>query len=139
LTLSGTVLRAFASKLRGQQERLIGVLHVAEHGLQAVDTPCREKTVANAAKLARYFLAHGKAAIDEVGADPVVARARRLVDHLVYHRIEAFTRREVQINKWAGCRTPEQVDGALAELVYRGYVSKKSGTVHQFLRPELFR
>jgi len=41
-----------------QVERLVGILHVAEHGLQEIDTSCPELTVAAAANLARYFLAH---------------------------------------------------------------------------------
>jgi len=145
--LAGTVLRAFASKLRGQLERFTGILHVAEHGAQAVDTPCSEATVEAAAAVGRYFLAHGKAALGAVGADPAVARAERLVEHLVYNRIETFPRRDVQVNKWAGCRTPEQVDETLLELVQRGYLARgwtkrekagATGPVYR-LRPELLR
>jgi hypothetical protein len=143
--LSGTVLRAFASKLRGQVERLAGLLHVAEHGLAAADTPCSEHTVGCAATLARYFLEHGKAALGEVGADPDVARARRLAEYLAHNAIAVFTRRDVQIGKWAGCRTPEQLDGALAELEIRGYIARvfvkrdrpgASGPTYR-VRPEL--
>lgn len=122
--LSGTVLRAFASKLRGQVERLAGLLHVAEHGPLAADMPCSEATIGAAATLTRYFLAHGKVALGEAGADPVLDRARRVVEHLIYNRIATFTRRDVQIGKWGGCRKPEQVDETLLELETRGFLTK---------------
>jgi replicative DNA helicase len=121
--LSLPSLRAFGSKLRGQVERLIGVLHVAEHGVQAPDIPCTEDTVARAARLGRYFLAHGMAARSAVAVDPVVLRAQRLVARLVYQGTKSFTRRDVQMNRWAG-RKPEEVDQVLRELVQRGYLKQ---------------
>jgi replicative DNA helicase len=122
--LAAPSLRAFGSKLRGQVERLIGVLHVARHGLRAVDEPCSVQTVEAAAQLARYFLAHGKAARGEMAVDPVTGRAQRLFQHCVYNHIDTFPRRDAQLNRWGGCRTPEQLDEALAELVRRGYFKK---------------
>jgi hypothetical protein len=122
--LSLPSLRAFGSKLRGQVERLLGVLHVAEHGVQAPDTPCSEDTAANAVQIARYFLAHGLAARSEAGSDPVILRAQRLAEYLVYQGTEIiFTRRDVQANRRAG-RTPEEVDQVLRELVRRGYLKQ---------------
>jgi hypothetical protein len=121
--LSLPSLRAFGSKLRGQLERLIGVLHVAEHGVQAPDIPCTEDTAARAARLARYFLAHGMAARSEIAVDPVLLRAQRLVARLVYQGTKTFTRRDVQMNRCAG-RKPEEVDQVLRELVQRGYLKQ---------------
>jgi len=136
-TLALPSLRAFGSKLCGQVERFVGLLHVAHHGAGAPDIPVAESTVAAAVALARYFLAHGKASRSAIAADPVVGRARRLIEHCVFNRLETFTRRDAQRNHWGGCRKPEDVDAALLELVQRGYISMKGGKYH--VRAEVLR
>jgi len=130
-------LRAFGSKLRGQVERLIGVLHVARHGPQSPDAPVSEETVLAAVAVARYFLAHGKAVRSAMAIDETVARAQRIVDYLVFNRIANFKRREAQMNHWGGCRKPQDLDAALAELRQRGYLTAARGEHH--LRPELLQ
>jgi len=128
-------LRAFGSKLRGQVERLIGILHVARHGADAPDIPVAEETVEAAVALARYFLAHGKAVRSAMAIDETIARAQRLIEHCVFNRIASFKRRDAQMNHWGGCRNPKDLEAALAELKQRGYLTARSGAFH--LRPEL--
>jgi len=123
-------LRAFGSKLRGQVERLIGILHVAQHGPEAQDIDCTEATVEAAVMLARYFLEHGKAARKATAADPTIARAHRLIEHCWFNHIESFTRRDAQMNHWGGCRKPEDLDAALTELTQRGYLTRVKNTYH---------
>jgi hypothetical protein len=130
-------LRAFGSKLRGQVERFVGLLHVAHYGANAPDITVAETTVAGAVALARYFLAHGKAARSATNADPVIGRARRLIEHCVFNHIETFSRRDAQMNHWGGCRKREDLKAPLLELVQRGYISMKGGKYR--VRADLLR
>jgi hypothetical protein len=82
----------WASKLVGAAARIAGLLHVADH---PVNAPITADTMRRALDLATYFLAHALAAFDLMGTDSAVADARYLLGHLGQRGTETFTVRDL--------------------------------------------
>jgi hypothetical protein len=117
--LASPSLRAYASKLQGQALRLMGVLHMAEFGPSAPDE-IGEATAKAAVALADYLLAHGRAALDEMGIDPVAELARRASAWIVREKRAHFNKRELQ--RALHVKRVVQLDPALLELEARGWI-----------------
>jgi hypothetical protein len=123
-SFSSATLKPFASKLRGQQERLIGILHMGEHGPAGVDLPVSVATGEKAAELARYFLAHGRAAFTEALVDPADALAVRIWEKLRRDRLRTLKPRDLR----ALDASAEEIRAALAVLVDRHVVRAEHST-----------
>lgn len=73
-------LREWASKLAGHTARIAGLLHLAEKGPEKGPTSSIQKaTMERAIKLARYYVAHAKAAFGAMKEPPMLTNARKLL------------------------------------------------------------
>ncbi|MFD8392935.1 YfjI family protein [Streptomyces sp. NPDC059680] len=85
----------WAGKLAGATARMAALLHLAEHGGYGYAHPVTEATMNAAIELGEYYTAHALAVFDAMGADPVVSRARSVLDVLRDKGWEDVKRRDV--------------------------------------------
>ena len=113
-------LADWASKLVGVVARIAGVIHAAET-LAVATTPITGAQMAAAIRIGEYFTAHAVAAFDEMGADPAIEGARRVLDWVKQQEKTEFTRREAH----RGCRqfrAVTELDPCLELLEHHGYI-----------------
>jgi replicative DNA helicase len=117
----------WAGKLVGGIARIAGLLHMAEHAevREPWKDPIRSATIERAISIGRYFLAHARAAYDQMGMDPEVEAARYILSWLTARATETFTVRELfqatkgRFKKVAGLRP------VLALLVEHGFIREQ--------------
>jgi hypothetical protein len=113
-------LADWASKLIGATARIAGLLHAAEN-LAVTTTPITGEQMANAIRIGEYFIAHAVSAFDEMGADPAIEGARRILEWIKRQQLTQFTRREAH----RGCRSFKAVielNPCLELLEHHGYI-----------------
>lgn len=81
----------WAAKFVGAICRIAGLIHLAEGGEGRLDAD----TMAAAAHLGHYFLAHALAAFEHMGADPLTDDAQHVLDWIVRTATRRFTKREL--------------------------------------------
>lgn len=109
----------WASKLTGATIRIAGLLHAAENGLEG-STLIDGETMANAVRIALFFLAHGKTAQNVMTGHENAADAQHVIDWAQRQGITRFTVSEFK-NKSARNWDDERVEAALQTLVNHGY------------------
>ena len=116
-------LRDWASKLAGATARLAGLLHLSGHLTDGWGKSVESDTMDRAIQLGRYFTDHALAAFRQMGADPLIADAQRLLAWITRTGAANFTRRDLFYGvRSARFQKVADVDGPLAELVEHGYV-----------------
>jgi len=85
----------WAGKLAGATARLAGLLHLAEHLDHGHARPISGDTMRAAIVLADYFTKHALSVFDAMGADPVLSRARTLLDVLKANQWDDVSRRDL--------------------------------------------
>jgi replicative DNA helicase len=127
----------WGGKLVGAAARIAGVLHMAQHvpeALRAPDTAVHaaseswkgnvaDSTIEAAVRLADYYLVpHAKAAFAQMGADPAVEGAQRVLRWIKRSGVRAFSKRDAfQATK--GCfKRVKELDPALEVLGEHGYL-----------------
>ena len=88
-------LRGWASKLGGATVRIAGLLHVARHLGDGIESPIDAGTMRSAVELARYCVPHAQVAFDLMGDDPALDLARRIVTWIEFVQRASFSRRDV--------------------------------------------
>ncbi|MFE7443718.1 YfjI family protein [Streptomyces chartreusis] len=113
----------WAGKLVGATARMAALLHLAEHGGNGYALPVTEDTVRAAIELGDYYTAHALAVFDAMGADPVVSRARSVMEALKENRWDDVSRRDV-FTVLSRTEVPcvADLEPALALLEDHGYV-----------------
>ncbi len=113
----------WGGKTPGAAIRLAGVLHGIKHAQsQPWATHITEETMESALKLMGVFLCHSLAALDLMGADPIIALARTVWQWIERGRQAAFTVRDA-FNALRGTfPRVHQLLEALEPLVERGYL-----------------
>jgi hypothetical protein len=111
----------------GAAVRIAGALHAVKcaHAQTAIEGAVDGETMRAAVKIVEeYFLPHSQAAIAEMGADPAIDKARRVVAWLQSHDGADFSVRDLhQEIRGQGCfRTVRSVEETL-ELVTLRYQS----------------
>ncbi len=128
-----SLLAGWAQKAAGAAARIAAILHVAQAVGDGRDwhTPISEQTVDAATTILQcYFLPHAKAAFREMGADPRLEDAKRLLAWLprfcesvnCVPKNLVFSKRDVHANLFGGRYGTDDVEAVLAELVKRGYI-----------------
>jgi hypothetical protein len=85
----------WAGKLAGATARMAGLLHLAEHLDHGHAQPVTGDTMRAAIVLADYFAKHALAVFDHMGADPVISRARTLLEVLRANQWDEVSRRDL--------------------------------------------
>ncbi|WBO69352.1 YfjI family protein [Streptomyces camelliae] len=113
----------WAGKLAGATARMAALLHLAEHGGNGYAHPVTTATMRAAIELGEYYTAHALAVFDVMGADPVVSRARSVLDVLRDKGWEDVKRRDV-FSALSRSEFPNVADlePALALLEDHGYL-----------------
>ncbi len=129
-------VRDWASKLAGAVARIAGVFHLLETGGgRPWDVPIAAETVLMAWAVGEYLIPHALAAYGQMGADPALLLARRILGW-VRRTASAgeggegsFTLRECQRAHGGGgsALSSDDVQAALALLTDRGYIRPEGG------------
>ncbi|MFF1466838.1 YfjI family protein [Streptomyces mirabilis] len=113
----------WAAKLAGAVARMAALLHLAEHGGNGYAHPVTETTLSAAIELGEYYTAHALAVFDAMGADPVLGRARSVLDALRDNGWEDVSRRDVfTALSRSEVPTITDLEPALALLEDHGYL-----------------
>ncbi|MET7714663.1 YfjI family protein [Streptomyces sp. NPDC005407] len=113
----------WAGKLVGATARMAALLHLAEHGGNGYAHPVTEATMNAAIELGEYYTAHALAVFDAMGADPVVSRARSVLEALRDNGWEDVSRRDVfTVLSRSEVPTVADLEPALALLKDHGYL-----------------
>lgn len=113
----------WAGKLVGATARMAALLHLAEHGGNGYAHPVTEATMNAAIELGEYYTAHALAVFDAMGADPVMGRARSVLDALRDNGWEDVSRRDVfTVLSRSEVPTVADLEPALALLEDHGYL-----------------
>ncbi|MFD6737512.1 YfjI family protein [Streptomyces anthocyanicus] len=113
----------WAGKLAGATARMAALLHLAEHGGNGYAHPVTEATMSAAIELGEYYTAHALAVFDVMGADPVLSRARSVLEALRDNGWEDVSRRDVfSVLSRSEVPTVADLEPALALLEDHGYL-----------------
>lgn len=116
----------WAGKLTGAALRVAGLLHVAaqvgSHNSHNSQNEIGEETLADAFRLTHYLIAHARAAFAEMGTDPAMAGARRVVDWLEQRAAREFTKRDLFEAIKGTYPKADDLDPMLKLLCDHGYI-----------------
>ncbi|GAB2961438.1 YfjI family protein [Streptomyces heilongjiangensis] len=113
----------WAGKLAGATARMAALLHLAEHGGNGYAHPVTQDTMNAAIELGEYYTAHALAVFDVMGADPVLGRARSVLDALRDNQWEDVSRRDLfTVLSRSEVPTVADLEPALALLEDHGYL-----------------
>jgi hypothetical protein len=116
----------WAGKLAGAALRIAALLHMAtrvgSHNSQNSQNEISAETLGDALRLARYLIAHARAAFLEMGADPAVAGARRAIGWVEQHGIREFTKRDLFEGIKGSIPKADDLDPVLKVLCDHGYI-----------------
>ncbi|PSM43690.1 DNA primase [Streptomyces dioscori] len=113
----------WAGKLAGAVARMAALLHLAEHLGEGYAHPVPETTMRAAIELGEYYTAHALAVFDVMGADPVLGRARSVLDALRDNGWQDVSRRDVfTVLSRSEVPTVADLEPALALLEDHGYL-----------------
>lgn len=110
----------WAGKLAGAALRVAGLLHIAAQiGSQ---NEISAETLGDALRLTHYLIAHARAAFAEMGTDPAMAGARRVVDWLTQKSIRSFSKRDLFEAVKGTITKADDLDPVLKLLCDHGYI-----------------
>ena len=126
----------WAGKLAGAVLRIAALLHMAEyislhphnpHNPQNSDRRVSELTMARSIAVAHYLVLHARSAFMEMGADPAVESARRIIGWLERKQPEVFTKRACYQDLKSVFKRASDLDPVLELLTDHGYVRPLDG------------
>ena len=120
-------MRDWGGKLVGGVARIAGVLHGLQFARSMVHIGCEidEATTAYSVEIGRYLAYHAKAAYSEIGAEPEVDLAKKLLAQLQRRGVATFSRREAFHWLRRAVSKSEMLDQPLAILVDHGYIRRQ--------------
>jgi replicative DNA helicase len=118
------VIADWAGKLCGAAVRISAVLWLSENADRLNPWPkdISGDAMAQAIKIGRYLIEHARAAFAEMGADPQVENAKRLLRWIEHDRVKVFTRRDAHQAHRARFKTVDEIDPVLDLLESHGYI-----------------
>lgn len=119
-------LEDWANKLPGGVLRIAGLLHMAEqyssyNSYNSYD-PISEATIAKAIRFAHYLIPHAQAAYAEIGADPAVEGARRVLRWIEKTGARSFTKQQCYQGVKGTLKRADDLDPVLSLLCDHGYL-----------------
>ena len=112
----------WGGKIAGATARMAGLLHIAEQVERAHQLPIAAETVERAIGLGKYFIEHAKAVYGEMGADPDIENARRLVRWFIRSDRKDFSKRDAHQQHRSLFEHADDADTALDVLTEHGYI-----------------
>jgi hypothetical protein len=117
----------WANKLAGEVVRLSAILHYAEKSDSDLDTISEipSKAIKDAIKIGRYLIPHTQAAYAEMGADPQIEGARKLLRWITEAKSAAestFTKRDIHRANAGTFRKVTDLEPALELLEAHGFI-----------------
>jgi replicative DNA helicase len=114
----------WAGKLAGAVLRISGILSLAEQVENLTPFPERvsREFMDRAISIGRYLIPHAKAAYAEMGADPQIENAKRLLRWIEKADQSSFTKREAHQNNKGRFKKVTDIEPALELLEAHGYI-----------------
>jgi hypothetical protein len=115
----------WAAKLAGAVARIAGLLSLAKDLGDDGDLSewrVDAETVHDAVSIGHYLIAHAKAAFYEMGSNPAVEDARRILAWIERKDLSRFTKRDVHQAHRSHFKTVSDLDPALRLLEEHGYI-----------------
>lgn len=136
LTFAGTVeasmrpdgemthISDWANKISGGVARIAGLLHGINYASTGdlAGQPVSAETMRSAVLIGEYLVAHTKAAFWEMGADPDIELARRIVGWVKSDGLSEFTKRDAHQRFKSSVHTADELDGPIRILEEAGYI-----------------
>ncbi|MBW8036371.1 MAG: DUF3987 domain-containing protein, partial [Planctomycetes bacterium] len=119
-----TAMADWAAKLVGAVCRIAGILHgliYADSGNPA-NTQISPETMLGAIAIGEYLVEHAKAAFFEMGSDPAIDTARKVLDWVSAGEMAEFSKRDAFIALRGGIQKVSELEEPLEMLVKHGYV-----------------
>src|SRR3989339_368580 len=117
-------IRDWAGKLVGTTCRIAGIFH----GLVYANGGCLENNeispeiMLGAIKIAQYLIPHAKAAFFEMGTNPAIDLAKKILSWLENDQIQEFTKRDAFNALRGSIQTVSEMEDPLEMLVSHGYI-----------------
>lgn len=117
------LMKDWGSKLAGAVARIAGLLHYAEHGEKASGEPISVNIVDGSVAICKYYREHAMAVFGQIGEDPQVESASKILEYLKLHKPNTFKGRDVLRGK-SGFRNMDTVNLGLNYLVCKNYIKE---------------
>jgi replicative DNA helicase len=117
----------WAGKLAGAIVRIAGILHLSEHAQNLEPWPkfVSPETMSHAIAIGRYLIPHAKAAYAEMGADPQVENAKRVLRWIVRTQQTSFSKRDAHQAHKTRFKKVSEIESPLELLEAHGYVRER--------------
>jgi hypothetical protein len=115
-------IQGWSSKLDGAVVRVAGLLHLADNFATGFGRPIAAPTMANAIAIGRYLIEHALAAYDEMGGDPSLEGARRVLRWIRRTDVTTFTKRECHVAHRSRFPRASDLDPILGLLIDSGFI-----------------
>jgi len=114
----------WAGKLVGAVCRIAGIFHSLIYATSGNPAKAQidAETILGAIAIGEYLIPHAKAAFFEMGADPAIDSARRILDWVSSEQIQEFTRREAFNSLRGSIQKVNELDKPLEILINHGYI-----------------
>jgi replicative DNA helicase len=121
----------WGGKIVGAVARIAGLLHMAAMTGETAPwkTPIPETTINRAIQIGKYLIPHARAAFAEMGADPVVEHAKKILCWIEHGGFSSFTRRDAQQALRSTFRRPEEMDAPLKILAEHAFIYQQPSHV----------
>jgi len=114
----------WSSKLVGQTIRIAALHHMAVYHQAGTpwSVPIGLRSTCSAVTIAHYLIAHARASFAEMGADPEVAGAKRILRWIADTDASQFSKRDVFNGTRGVFKRVEAMEPALSLLTEHGYI-----------------
>jgi replicative DNA helicase len=114
----------WAGKLAGAVLRISGILSLTEQveNLSEFSDKVRPETMKQAIKIGEYFISHARAAYCEMGADPEIENAKRVLRWIEKHNKASFTKRDAHQGNKGRFKKVSDIEPALTILGEHSYI-----------------
>jgi hypothetical protein len=117
-------LQEWGSKLAGEVARIAGLLHMAEHGAQALSIPISVNSVRAACEIGWYLKEHALVVFGLMQEDKGMKVARQILDCLKRHNMQTFKGRDIMQN--TSIKNMDEVMQGVKVLLERDYVREEA-------------
>lgn len=114
----------WGGKLAGAVARIALILHSLEHPDNPWNKDIEIQTILNAIAIGNYFKAHAFAALDLMGSDPTMLKARKTIDWLKRERHNQFSQRDLHQALRGQFKRVNECEPVLSLLADLGYVTQ---------------
>jgi hypothetical protein len=117
------MMAGWSEKLSGAVLRLAGLLHLGDHFGAGIGMPVSEQVIQRAITIGRYLISHAQAAFAEMGADPAVDVAKRILGWVERLGLKTFSKSDAyQALRGNNLGSPDELHAPLHVLVQYGHI-----------------